>query len=290
MAFVCDLELSEAEAACREQVADARRIVIKVGTSSLTHQNGQMNLRQLDLLSQVIADLMNRGFEVVLVTSAAIAVGMHRLRLKERPTELKDLQAVASIGQADLMTLYRKFLNDYNHICGQILLTRDDVDDEITRNNLINTFEALLERHVLPIVNENDSVSTTEVYHNGTFGDNDMLSAIVAELIHADALFLLSDVDGLYKQDPRTLDEALIEKSFISYVGKDEIDFVKNYSGGAGSSRGTGGMRSKIAAAEHSCQAGIPMLILHGKDPRTISQVLEGERYGTIFDPNLPKD
>ena len=290
MAFVCDLELSEDEAACREQVADARRIVIKVGTSSLTHQNGQMNLRQLDLLSQVIADLMNRGFEVVLVTSAAIAVGMHRLRLKERPTELKDLQAVASIGQADLMTLYRKFLNDYNHICGQILLTRDDVDDEITRNNLINTFEALLERHVLPIVNENDSVSTTEVYHNGTFGDNDMLSAIVAELIHADALFLLSDVDGLYKQDPRTLDEALIEKSFISYVGKDEIDFVKNYSGGAGSSRGTGGMRSKIAAAEHSCQAGIPMLILHGKDPRTISQVLEGERYGTIFDPNLPKD
>lgn len=284
MPAYCDVEMNEEEATCRATLSkNAKRLVIKVGTSSLTHDNGSLNLNQVDRLCQVLADLRNRGYEVILVTSGAIAVGVSRLRLKERPTDLRELQAVAAVGQTDLMSLYRKFLSEYNQICGQILLTRDDVDDEITKMNLINTFEALLEAGVIPIVNENDSVSTTEVMHNGTFGDNDMLSAIVAELVQANVLFLLSDVAGLYQQDPRTLDAAEAAACFVSYVSN--LAEVRSYGGGAGSSRGTGGMQSKLSAAEICRRAGLPMLILGGSNPQAILEVLEGKRQGTIFDP-----
>lgn len=284
MPAYCDVEMNEEEATCRATLSkNAKRLVIKVGTSSLTHDNGSLNLNQVDRLCQVLADLRNRGYEVILVTSGAIAVGVSRLRLKERPTDLRELQAVAAVGQTDLMSLYRKFLSEYNQICGQILLTRDDVDDEITKMNLINTFEALLEAGVIPIVNENDSVSTTEVMHNGTFGDNDMLSAIVAELVQANVLFLLSDVAGLYQQDPRTLDAAEAAACFVSYVSN--LAEVRSYGGGAGSSRGTGGMQSKLSAAEICRRAGLPMLILGGSNPQAVLEVLEGKRQGTIFDP-----
>lgn len=284
MLAYCDIEMSEEEANCRAGLAKhAKRLVIKVGTSSLTHDNGSLNLNQVDRLCQTLADLRNRDYEVILVTSGAIAVGVSKLRLKERPTNLRELQAVAAVGQTDLMSLYRKFLSEYNQVCGQILLTRDDVDDDVTKMNLINTFEALLEAGVIPIVNENDSVSTDEVMHNGTFGDNDMLSAIVAGLIKADGLFLLSDVAGLYRQDPRTLVATEAAACFMPYV--DNLSEVLTYGGGAGSSRGTGGMQSKLSAAEICLDAGLSMMILGGSEPQAILKVLSGERHGTIFDP-----
>ncbi len=283
MSDYCDVEMNEAEESCRASLKkNAKRLVIKVGTSSLTHDNGSLNLNQVERLCRVLADLRNLNYEVILVTSGAIAVGISRLRLTKRPTDLRELQAVAAVGQTDLMSLYRKFLSEYNQVCGQILLTRDDVDDDITKMNLINTFEALLDAGVIPIVNENDSVSTTEVMHNGTFGDNDMLSAIVAELVHADVLLLLSDVSGLYQQDPRTLDAAEAAACFVSYVK--DLSEVRHFGGGAGSGRGTGGMQSKLSAAEICQCAGLPMLILAGDNPRAILDILRGERQGTIFD------
>lgn len=279
----CEVEMTHEEMACRKALTrTAKRVVIKVGTSSLTHDNGSLNLAQVDHLCRVLADLRNLNYEVILVTSGAIAVGVSRLRLPKRPTDLRELQAVAAVGQTDLMSLYRRYLSEYNQVCGQILLTRDDVDDEVTKTNLINTFEALLEAGVIPIVNENDSVSTTEVMHNGTFGDNDMLSAIVAALVHADVLFLLSDVSGLYQQDPRTLEAAEAAACFVAYVK--DLSEVRSYGGGAGSSRGTGGMQSKLSAAEICQRAGLLMLILGGANPQAILEVLKGERQGTIFD------
>ena len=194
----------------RAHLSAAKRLVIKVGTSSITYENGHKNLANIERLCRAIADQMNQDREVILVTSGAIAVGMSKLHVTRRAVDMREKQAFAAIGQCDLMDIYSRTLAQFGYVVGQILLTRDDVDDSIVLHNIKNTFEALIERRVVPIVNENDTVSTKEVSHNGTFGDNDALSAIVARIVDADLLILLSDIDGLYDSDPRTNEYACL--------------------------------------------------------------------------------
>lgn len=262
----------------RVQLAQAQRIVIKVGTSTITHENGRFNLTNMENLCRSIANLMNQGKEVILVSSGAIGVGVGKLRLPEKPKLIRDKQAVAAVGQSELMNMYSRILNDYNHIVAQILLTKDDIDEPQSRANVSNTFESLIEKQILPIVNENDTVSTREIYHNGTFGDNDTLSAMVAVLTKADLLIILSDIDGLYDSDPRSHAHAKL----LDHI--DQItDEVEQLAGGAGTNRGTGGMRSKIVAARISTVAGIDTIIANGSKAHTIDQILEQKAVGTLF-------
>jgi glutamate 5-kinase len=262
----------------RAKLANARRIVIKVGTSTITHDNGRFNLANMEHLCRSIANQMNNGREVILVSSGAIGVGVGRLRLPEKPRAIRDKQAVAAVGQCELMNMYSRLMTDYSYIVAQVLLTKDDIDEEISRDNVSNTFESLLEKSILPIVNENDTVSTREIYHNGTFGDNDTLSAMVAVLVKADLLVILTDIDGLYDRDPRAYNDA----SFISYV--DEIsDSIEDSAGGEGTKRGTGGMRSKILAARIATVAGIDTVIANGSTPRVMDDILSGAATGTLF-------
>ncbi len=262
----------------REKVSKAKRIVIKVGTSTITHENGRFNLTNMENLCRSIANLMNQGKEVILVSSGAIGVGVGKLRLPEKPRLIRDKQAVAAVGQSELMNMYSRILNDYNHIVAQILLTKDDIDEAVSRDNVSNTFEALLEKQILPIVNENDTVSTREIYHNGTFGDNDMLSAMVAVLTGADLLIILSDIDGLYDSDPRSNHKA----NLIDHVSE-ITDEIEQLAGGAGTVRGTGGMRSKILAARIANVAGIDAVIANGSKPHSIDYILEQKAVGTLF-------
>jgi glutamate 5-kinase len=262
----------------RERIGKARRIVIKVGTSTITHENGRFNLTNMEYLCRSIANLMNQGKQVILVSSGAIAVGMGKLRLPEKPRLIRDKQAVAAVGQSELMNMYSRIMNDYNHIVAQILLTKDDIDEAISRENVTNTFESLLEMRILPIVNENDTVSTREIYHNGTFGDNDTLSAMVAVLTHADLLIILSDIDGLYDSDPHGNHKATL----IEYV-EDITDEIEQLAGGAGTKRGTGGMRSKILAARIANVAGIDTIIANGSKPHSIDAIMEQKAVGTLF-------
>ena len=262
----------------REKLTRARRVVIKVGTSTITYDNGRFNLTNLEHLCRSIANQMNQGREIILVSSGAIGVGVGRLRLQEKPKAIREKQAVAAVGQCELMSMYSRLMSDFSYTVGQILLTKDDIDDEITRSNISNTFDALIEKEIIPIVNENDTVSTREIYHNGTFGDNDTLSAIVAALINADLLIILSDIDGLYDCDPRTHDDACL----ISTV--DDIDQnVEDSAGGEGSQRGTGGMRTKITAARIATNAGLDTVIANGSTPRVIDAILSGQEKGTLF-------
>lgn len=262
----------------REKLTRARRIVIKVGTSTITFDNGRFNLTNLEHLCRSIANQMNQGREIILVSSGAIGVGVGRLRLPEKPKAIREKQAVAAVGQCELMSMYSRLMSDFNYTVAQVLLTKDDIDDEITRGNICNTFEALIEREIIPVVNENDTVSTREIYHNGTFGDNDTLSAIVAALINADLLIILSDIDGLYDRDPRANPDA----SLIATVEK--IDqAVEEIAGGEGSLRGTGGMRTKITAARIATDAGLDTVIANGSTPRIIDAILGGQEKGTLF-------
>lgn len=262
----------------RAQLAKAQRIVIKVGTSTITHENGRFNLTNMENLCRSIANLMNQGKEVILVSSGAIGVGVGKLRLPEKPKLIRDKQAVAAVGQCELMNMYSRILNDYNHIVAQILLTKDDIDEPQSRTNVCNTFESLIEKQILPIVNENDTVSTREIYHNGTFGDNDTLSAMVAVLTKADLLIILSDIDGLYDSDPRSNAQAKL----LDHI-EQITDEVEQLAGGAGTNRGTGGMRSKIVAARISTVSGIDTLIANGSKAHTIDQILEQKAVGTLF-------
>lgn len=262
----------------REALAQAKRIVVKVGTSTITHEDGALNLENLEHLCRMLVNQRHKGREVILVTSGAIAVGLHRLRLRERPETLPEKQAVAAIGQVDLMSIYSRFLAEYDQNCAQILMTRGDVDDPMTLRNITNTFKALLRLGVIPVVNENDTVSTTEVYFNGTFGDNDLLSAVVARIVAADALILLSDIEGLYDSDPHLNEDA----RFMSEV--EQIDeTVMRAAGGQGSWRGTGGMISKLRAAKTATAAGIDMVITQGRRPDAVNRILEGADIGTWF-------
>lgn len=264
----------------REALKYAKRIVVKVGTSTVTHANGRMNFRNIERLTWSIAGLMNQGKEVILVTSGAIGVGVGSLSLPTRPEKMRDKQAIAAVGQCELMNAYSRSMMEYSYVIGQILLTKDDLDDEITRDNISNTFEALLERKILPIVNENDTVSTKEILHNGTFGDNDALSAYVAILMNADVLIILSDIDGFYDADPNA-DKNADRISVVSHITAK----LSELAGGSGSSRGTGGMLTKISAMTLATKEGIAGVIAKGEIPHVLENIVEGEDIGTFFIP-----
>lgn len=267
-----------AQQALRKKISQADRIVIKVGTSTLTYDNGRINLRNMENLCRSVAALMNRGKQVILVSSGAIGVGVGKLRMQEKPETIREKQAVAAVGQCELMNMYSRLLSDYNYPVAQVLLTKDDIDDVPTRTNIMNTFRTLIEMEIVPVVNENDTVSTREIYHNGTFGDNDMLSAIVAVLVEADLLIMLTDIDGLFDCDPRQNKDAC----FVSYVPV-ITDEIEASAGGEGSKRGTGGMRSKILAARIATAAGLDAIIANGEVPHIIDSILEGNSVGTMF-------
>ena len=257
-----------------------QRIVVKVGTSTITHDTGVINLRSMEKLVRVLADLQGAGHEVILVTSGAIAVGTAKMGLPERPRELRMKQAAAAVGQCRMMHIYDTLFSEYNCSVAQILLTGADVDDPDRAEHLSNTFSALLETRIIPIVNENASVSSAEIEtgKSKVLGDNDTLSAIVARLCCADLLVLLSDIDGLYEANPRTNpDAALIP---VVYTLTDEI---RAMAGDAGSWRGTGGMATKLNAAAIATNAGCDMVITNGSRMDDLYRIVEGYQIGTRF-------
>ncbi len=259
----------------REHLKNRRRVVIKVGSSSLVHEEtGGLNLPKIEILAREIADLKNQGKDVALVSSGAISVGKASMGLKSLHT-LKEKQACAAVGQVLLMMVYQKFFSEYGQKTAQILLTKETMLDEVSRENARNTFEQLFSMGVVPIVNENDTVETYDI----RFGDNDRLSAIVTALINADLLILLSDIRGLYTDDPRNNPEA----SFISEVDVLDEHFKSMAKGTTGSDFGTGGMSTKLAAAEIASAAGAEMIIADASDFRIIHKLIGGEDLGTIF-------
>lgn len=255
------------------------RIVVKVGTSTLTNEMGKSDLRSFDRLACVLSDIQNMGYEVILVSSGAIAVGTNRLNMKERPSSMRMKQAAAAVGQCSIMYLYDKFFNDYDKAIAQILLNAEDMEQEEKKDNLTNTFNALLEMGIIPIVNENDSVSYTEIEsEDRLFGDNDMLSAVVAVLCRAKRLIILSDINGLYDADPRLYPNAKL----ISRIEQID-DKVYSLAGGAGSRRGTGGMKTKLQAAKLATVRGIDAIITNGKTPENLYEIVNGGKAGTLF-------
>ena len=266
----------------RKILKDKKRIVIKVGTSSLTHpETGLMDYIKMEKLVRELADLNNRGKEVILVSSGAIAVGRKAIGMKERPSSLAVKQACASIGQARLMMIYQKLFMEYNQTASQILMTKNTLVNEVNRGNARNTFETLLEMGAIPIVNENDTVSTYEIQ----FGDNDTLAAVVSALVQADLLILLSDIDGLFTDDPNRNPEA----RFIEYVDRVDERFEK-MAKGSSSDVGTGGMSTKLGAARLATSAGADMIIANGADMDIIHRIMDGERIGTMFRANRTED
>ncbi len=255
------------------------RIVVKVGTSTLTNEMGKSDLRSFDRLACVLSDIQNMGYEMILVSSGAIAVGTNKLNMKERPASIRMKQAAAAVGQCSIMYLYDKFFGDYDKTIAQILLNASDIEQEEKRENLINTFNALLEMEIIPIVNENDSVKFTEIEsEERLFGDNDVLSAVVAVLCRAKKLVILSDIDGLYDADPRLHANA----KRISRI--EQIDEkVYSLAGGEGSRRGTGGMKTKLQAAGLAIAQGIDTIITNGKNPEALYEILKGKEAGTLF-------
>ncbi|AKB32554.1 Glutamate 5-kinase [Methanosarcina siciliae HI350] len=255
------------------------RIVVKVGTSTLTNYIGKSDLRSFDRIACVLSDIQNMGHEVILVSSGAIAVGTNKLQMKTRPTSMRLKQAAAAVGQCSIMYLYDKFFNDYDKTIAQILLNAEDMEIEEKKENLINTFDALLEMGIIPVVNENDSVSYTEIEsEDRLFGDNDMLSAVVAVLCRAQKLVILSDIDGLYDSDPRLHPNA---KRIECINAIDEG--VQSLAGGAGSRRGTGGMKTKLQAAKLATAQGIDTIITNGKNPSDLYEIVKGGSVGTLF-------
>jgi glutamate 5-kinase len=256
------------------------RIVVKVGTSTLTHDTGALNLRSMEQLIRVLADLSGYGHQIILVSSGAIAVGAAKLSLPERPRELRMKQASAAVGQCRIMHIYDKLFSEYNRTVAQILLTGEDVEVPERAEHLNGTFQALLDMGVIPVVNENDSVSSAEIetgWHK-VLGDNDTLSAIVARLCHADLLILLSDIDGLYDRDPHTHDHARL----IHQV-PDLTPEILEMAGGAGTSRGTGGMATKLSAARIAMEAGCDMVITNGSRMESLYDIVAGKKIGTRF-------
>ena len=260
----------------REILKDKKRIVIKIGSSSLTHpETGALNLTKLEVLVREISDLHNMGKDVVVVSSGAIAVGRRAAGFNHRPSETKEKQACAAIGQARLMMIYQKLFSEYNQLAAQILMTKRTVMDNLSRFNALNTFRELLKLGAIPIVNENDTVSTYEM----KFGDNDTLSAIVAALIDAHLLLLLSDIDGLFTDDPNSNPDAKL----IHVVEKLDDHLLEMGKSTSKSDVGTGGMASKLTAAKLASAAGTDMVIANGEDFRNIHRVIEGQDCGTLF-------
>lgn len=267
----------------RELLKNKQRIVIKIGTSSLTHpETGRLNLRKLEVLARELSDLRNQGKDVVLVSSGAIGVGSAALGMNGKPSELEKKQACAAVGQARLMMIYQKLFSEYNQTTAQILMTKNTMVDNLNRKNVKNTFQELLNWGVIPVVNENDSISTYEIQ----FGDNDTLSAVVAALIEADLLILLSDIDGLFTDDPRQNPDA----EFIDVVESLDDHFLQMGKKSTGSNVGTGGMATKLTAAEIATAAGTDMVIANGGDFHVIHKIIEGRKHGTLFVGNKKEE
>lgn len=257
-----------------QQIRQAKRIVVKVGTSTLAYGTGSLNLRRIERLAEVLSDIKNSGKEIVLVSSGAIGVGAGVLGMMKRPTDTKDRQAAAAVGQCELMNYYGQLFNKYGHNVAQILLTKDTIDVPESKENAGNTFQTLLAYGVIPIVNANDTVSTEET----NYGDNDTLSAVVAKLVNADLLIMLSDIDGLFDSDPRKNEEAKMIR-----VVENIDETIWQTASGAGTKNGTGGMVTKLSAAQIATGAGIHTCINNGKNPAILYDILDGKETGTLF-------
>lgn len=254
-----------------------QKTVIKVGTSTLTYDNGKVNYRRIESLCKVLADLQNSGEDIMLVSSGAVGVGMGKTGLSKRPSEIKKKQALAAIGQCELMYMYDKIFGEYNHSVAQILLTADAVETESKRQNINNTIDELLLMGIIPIINENDTVATDELEGNN-FGDNDMLSAIVSHITGADRLIILTDIDGLYDSNPRQNENAK-KIDVVTKINKTILDMAA----GTGSNRGTGGMITKLQAADYATKRGIEVHVMNGNNPKQIYDIFEGKTPGTKF-------
>ena len=259
----------------REHLKDCRRIVVKVGTSTITYPNGRLNLKRVEELAWVLTDLRNRGKDVILVLSGAIGVGAVRMAMKTRPTAVREKQAAAAVGQAMLMQIYHNFFDRYNQTVAQVLLTKEELSSDSRYENTKNTLETLLEMGIIPIVNANDTISTYEI----EISDNDRLSAMVAEITHADLLLLLTDIDALYDKDPRNNPDA----RRVAHVAAvtDEIRAMAGEN--KGSEFSVGGMKTKLQAAGICLAANVKMAIANGEDPKVIHRIIDGEDIGTLF-------
>lgn len=260
--------------ASREALKKAKRIVIKVGTSTITYANGKRNFSQINRLAREISDLQNQGKEMILVTSGAVAVGVDRMGLPGKPKTIPGKQAAAAVGQGVLMHTYEKFFADYGQIVAQVLITKTEAIDRHRYTNTRNTFMELMRQRVIPIVNENDVVALDEL----KIGDNDNMSALVAGIVDADLVIILSDVDGLYTANPQTHPDAVIVPEVAEITPEIEAS-----AGGVGSARGTGGMATKIQAAKAATSSGIHLVIASGTEKNAITRVLQGEELGTLF-------
>ncbi len=258
----------------RKYLKDKKKIVVKVGTSTLAYDNGKMNLQRMEKLVRVLADLHNSGREVILVSSGAVGMGVGMIGLDEKPTDLVKKQALAAIGQVGLLRLYQKFFDDYNLTVAQVLLTKDGIENSLRRKNARNTLNELVDMGIIPVVNENDTVITDEI----EFGDNDTLSAAVATLIHADLLLILTNTDGVYTADPHIHHSAQKVPKVMN-----ASDDLKDVNLEGSSKLGSGGMASKIAAAELCREHNVDVVIADGSEPATIMDVLEGKDLGTFF-------
>lgn len=258
----------------RKMLKDKKRIVVKIGTSTLSFEGGRLNFQRVEKLAYVLTNLQKSGKDVLLVTSGAIGVGAGRLGLSKRPQDLATKQALAAIGQAELMKIYQKFFGAYGQMVAQVLLTKDVMTDPVKNTNAKNTLKTLLEMNIIPIINENDTISTDEIL----FGDNDTLSATVAGLVEADLLIMLSDIDGLYSADPKENPNAEI-LSTVTEISPE----LENTAKGSGSSFGTGGMITKIIAAKICSGAGIEAVLTNGKDPYILFDIIDGQQVGTLF-------
>ncbi len=254
------------------------RIVVKVGTSTLAHATGRLNIRHVEELVKVLSDLKNAGHEMILVSSGAIGMGVGKLNLPGKPSDMPTKQAAAAVGQCELMYTYDKLFSQYNHTVAQILLAGGDVSDPHRRTNVQNTLTRLLELGALPIINENDAVSTDEIGVVSTIGENDTLSAIVAQLVEADLLVLLSDIEGLYTADPRKDPAARLIPTVEAVTPE-----IEALAGGAGSGLGTGGMATKLKAAKLVAAKGCDMVITNGEHPERLYDIVEGKAVGTRF-------
>ena len=250
------------------------RIVIKIGTSTLAHPTGHLNIRRVEQLCKIMSDIKNAGHELILVSSGAIGMGVGKLGLRERPKDIPSKQAAAAVGQCELMYTYDKLFSEYHHTVAQLLITGDDTTNDTRRLNFTNTLNRLLELGALPVINENDTVATDEI----VIGDNDTLAAIVARSVHADMLILLSDIDGLYTADPHTHPEAAL----LHHVARVD-DHIREIAGISSSTQGTGGMVKKLHAADICLGCGCKMVIANGNNPGNLYDILEGKTVGTTF-------
>lgn len=266
----------------RPQLVDPKRVVIKIGTSSLIYPSGQLNLKTMDELAFVLSALQQKGREVVLVTSGAIGVGLNQLHMVKRPEDISAQQAIAAIGQNELMSIFNQRFSNYGQQIGQILLTHDVMDFPISRQHVLNTFETLIKLKAIPVVNENDTVAVDEMDHKTTFGDNDQLSALVATSIQAQLLIVLSDIDCLYNEDPNKNPNAT-PLSLVDKIDQQVLDSAS----GSSTRFGTGGMVTKLKAAKKMMDSGAQMVLANGKDPKIIFDILAQHQIGTLFTPQL---